>query len=105
MNIKTLKASVVIAVAALAAGCAVVGHKFDPQVVDTFVPGVTTKEEAITKMGKPVQSQTNDEGEERIQWKHVVGTPLGAKGDMIILAFDKDGKFKRVTRKGNTSTY
>ena len=105
MNNRIKKIIAISMAAFIVTGCAVVGKAYDKEAVNTFQPGVTTKVEVIEKLGKPLVTQTNKDGEVLMQWKHVVGTPLGAKGDALVLAFDKDGTFTRVHKTSSVSNY
>lgn len=104
MKTALLKTILVSTLCASIVGCAIHGRNFDRQAIDSFVPGQTTLEEAVAKVGKPLATAKKD-GITRIKWQHTVGTPVGATSKMVIAEFDKDGKFTRIVAEGNSSTY
>lgn len=84
----------------LIAGCATVGNKFDVKQVDSFQPGVTTKEDAIAKLGKPRAVSTRADGSQVVQWIYAQGTALGVgSGAHVAIIFDKEGKMVRVSHR------
>jgi hypothetical protein len=85
---------------ALIAGCATVGNKFDVKQVDSFQPGLTTKEDAIAKLGKPRSVSTRADGSQIVQWIYAQGTALGVgSGAHVAIIFDNEGKMIRVSHR------
>lgn len=87
----------IVTIAALFAltACAQIGKGFDHTVVDTFKPGVTTKEEVFEALGKPLQGTQVANGDQAYRWAYTVGTPFGATHKEVVLGFHK-GVFTRV---------
>jgi outer membrane protein assembly factor BamE (lipoprotein component of BamABCDE complex) len=85
---------------ALFVGCATVGNKFDIKQVDSFQPGITTKEDALAKLGNPRALSTGADGYQVIQWMYAQANALGiASGANVVIIFDKDGKMVRVSHR------
>lgn len=109
----------VLAVAALLllAGCMTVGTKVDPNVVNTFQPGVTTIRDAEAKLGQPNQVSHDSDGRTVLVYVYVKSHASGASYIPIVgifagkgiadnvstaLVFDKGGKFvKSTTSQGH----
>jgi hypothetical protein len=98
--------------AALLAGCVSVGTKVDPSVVATFQPGVTTIQDAESKLGPPNSTTNDSEGGTTIMYVYshaqasgssyipVVGAFVGHTDSNTVtstLMFDKNGKYLRST--------
>jgi hypothetical protein len=92
--------------AAIAAGAIAVactsehGRDFDLSKADSFRPGVTTFEEAVTQLGKPSFIRRYRDGRTGAAWQYVKGTTFfggGTKGVGII--FDANGVMERVTSR------
>lgn len=101
------KLTVVLAVSLLA-GCVTSGTKVDPNVVSTFVPGVTTLDQAEAKLGQPNAVTKQADGGTVIAYAFthaqasgssyipVVGAFVGhsdANTATTTLTFDKNGRF------------
>lgn len=96
-----------------------VGTKVDPAVVSAFQPGVTTLQQAESKLGQPNNTTTMPDGSTMIVYSFthaqasgssyipVVGAFVGhsdANTTTAMLTFDKGGKFVRATTsQGQTS--
>lgn len=84
-------------------GCATVGTKIDPNVVNQFTEGETTIQQALAVMGKP-STTTVSGGTTGYFWTYAhVATFGGAESTCVHLTFGKDGllKSKTVTASGN----
>ena len=92
------KLMIVAAIFALTA-CVTRGQKFEMSDVDAMQPGVTTKEEAIAKLGKPKAVSNKPDGTTVLQWMFIEASPLHGKGNHAVITFDKDGKMIRVAHK------
>jgi uncharacterized protein YceK len=108
-----------VVVAALVAGCVSVGTKVDPSVVASFQPGVTTIQDAESKLGTPNSTTTSSDGGTTIMYLYshaqasgssyipVVGAFVGhTDSDTVTstLMFDKNGKYLRsTTSQGQTA--
>jgi hypothetical protein len=114
-----MKARIVIGLAvASLAGCVSVGTKVDPNVVNTFQPGVTTIAAAEAKLGQPNQTTHNSDGGTIVQYVYIKSHASGASYIPVVgifagksiadnvtttLTFDKAGKFvKSTTGEGHT---
>ena len=90
------------------AGCATTsGNGFDPSLVGTFKPGVTTVAEAETRLGQPFQATKQPDGTEILQYvttqKVVADSGMPTTGTSIpkrnetkistMLSFDQSGHF------------
>jgi YD repeat-containing protein len=108
-----------VAAAVLLGGCVSVGTKIDPNVVATFQPGVTTLQDAESKLGTPNSTTTASDGGTTIMYIYshaqasgssyipVVGALVGhTDSDTVTstLMFDKNGKYVRsTTSQGQTA--
>lgn len=90
---------VAIASLVMLTACATRGTKFEMADVDAMQPGVTTKEEAIAKLGKPKAVSTKPDGTTVLQWMYIEASPLHGKGNHAVIIFDKDGKMVRLAHK------
>jgi hypothetical protein len=74
------------------------GTRFDPNAINQLTPGVSTQQDAIAKLGKPMAVSTNADGSQLLQWQYVYGTALGTSGGAhAAILFGSDGKMIRVT--------
>ncbi len=74
------------------------GTRFDPNVINQLTPGVSTQQDAIAKLGKPMAVSTNADGSQLLQWQYVYGTAVGIGGGAhAAILFGSDGKMIRVT--------
>lgn len=89
----------ILLAAALAAGCATRGQKFDMADVESFQPGVTTYEEVAEKLGKPRAQNFDKDGNKSVTWVYVRASIAGAESRGTRMIFDKDGKLIRVASK------
>ncbi|CAR53402.1 hypothetical protein [Burkholderia cenocepacia] len=97
MNIKRIA---VLSLASLAvSACMTIGHKFDPDALDSMRPGVTTIQDAETALGKPASSSAVANGGTLLQWMYSQGSVIGASGAHVAVLFDKDGKMVRVMHR------
>ena len=76
-------------------GCAMQhGHKLDLDLLKTFRPGVTTRDQVEAQLGKPntvvVMGQRTALG-----WHYSRGTVFGAEAQMVTLMFGPDGLLLR----------
>jgi hypothetical protein len=102
-TIRMKKYWIALVFAASIAGCAHMGNKFDLASADTFQPGVTTLDEAKAKLGEPVAVSTDANGSQRVSWKYVSASPVGAQGARLDVVFDKDGKMVRVAHRAKVN--
>lgn len=101
----SLKKMVVLSAASLAlTACMTMGNKFAMDDVDAMQPGVTTIQDAQTKLGKPTSISALANGQTLAQWMYTQGTVLGGSSANVAVLFDKDGKMVRVTHKGQFGT-
>ncbi len=74
------------------------GSRFDASAINQLVPGVSTKEDAITKLGQPIAVSTNADGSQVLQWYYVFGTAIGVGGGAhAAILFGSDDKMICVT--------
>ena len=105
------KVAFLITCAALAlSGCANIetGHDFDMACVNGFLPGVTTKAEAINCLGEPYSVTTGeDPNRELLIWMQSKTTSTMFSGEDqtkgVSLIF-QDGKFEKVHKKSVSKT-
>jgi hypothetical protein len=73
------------------------GTRFDANAVNELQPGVSTKEDAIAKLGKPSSVTTKADGTQLLQWQYVYGTAIGTGGGAhAAIIFGPDGRMIRV---------
>src|ERR1700744_2616334 len=74
------------------------GNRFDVAAVKALQPGVTTKDEAIAKLGKPSAVSVTADGSELLQWQYVYGTAVGVGGGAhAAILFGPDHRMIRTT--------
>lgn len=94
------RAIISAAAAATLAGCVYMqnGDRFDPKLVGTLQPGISTEQDAIAKLGKPMAVNTYGNGDELLQWLYNYGTAVGIGGGAhAAILFGPDKKIIRVT--------
>lgn len=96
-----MRFAIAVLAAALISGCTTIGNKFDPARADELRPGVSTVAEAKDKLGEPISTATDANGNTVLQWKYARGSLVGASGARLDIIFDKDGKMVRVARKSS----
>jgi outer membrane protein assembly factor BamE (lipoprotein component of BamABCDE complex) len=97
MNIKRIA---VLSLASLTlSACMTIGHKFDPEALDSMRPGVTTIQDAETALGKPASSSAAVNGGTLLQWIYTQGSVVGGSSAHVAVLFDKDGRMVRVTHR------
>jgi hypothetical protein len=72
-------------------GCAVSGHKVNPEAVAQFKPGVTTKAEAIAVMGRPRSYSLDGVGNLHLTWTWARATIFSTDSQAYMLVFGPDG--------------
>jgi hypothetical protein len=78
------------------AGCAQIGHPFDPSLVNQLTSGASTEADAIALLGTPTTVETSGTGNRALQWTHIASSALGAHGESVILIFGPDHRMLRV---------
>jgi outer membrane protein assembly factor BamE (lipoprotein component of BamABCDE complex) len=74
------------------------GQRFDASAINQLIPGSSTEQDAIAKLGKPISVSTNADGSQVLQWYYVYGTAIGVGGGAhAAILFGVDGKMIRVT--------
>jgi outer membrane protein assembly factor BamE (lipoprotein component of BamABCDE complex) len=74
------------------------GNSFDVTAVNELQPGVSTEQDAIEKLGKPMATNTYANGNQLLQWQYVYGTAVGIGGGAhAAILFDPNGTMIRVT--------
>jgi outer membrane protein assembly factor BamE (lipoprotein component of BamABCDE complex) len=74
------------------------GERFDASAINQLTPGVSTEQDAIAKLGKPVSVSTNADGSQVLQWYYVYGTAIGVGGGAhAAILFGPDEKMIRVS--------
>lgn len=76
---KRIVVAALVSAAALA-GCVQTGNTFDVKKVAELTPGVSTKQDAIAKLGQPVAVSAMPGGGELVQWRYAYGTGIGVSG-------------------------
>ncbi len=77
-------------------GCATHGRSFDINAIDSLVPGETTIQEVIAKLGKPVNTGKLPNGETILGWNYIIASPFGAKSKFAQIQFYPNGTMKQV---------
>lgn len=75
---KILSIALALLATALLFGCASVGTKVDPKVVQAFQPGVTTIQQAELKLGKPNLVTHNADGSTTLEYTYAHAKANGA---------------------------
>ena len=97
---------VLFAAAIFVSGCVTktVGTKFDMAIVDSFQPQVTTKDDAVSKLGKPASLTNLPDGGTILVWGYVEGSSSGrGYGARASILFNQDGKMVRVVSKAENN--
>lgn len=92
------KAAIILSSLVIAA-CATHGRSFDINAIESLVPGESTDQEAIAKLGKPVSKHKLPNGETILGWNYIIASPLGAKSKFAQIQFHPDGKMKQVLNR------
>jgi hypothetical protein len=78
--------------AALMAGCASSGRDFSMAEVDALQPGVSTFQDATSKLGKPRLMRKNTDGSYTAGWSYAEKAMLSdAKAKVVTVLFDREG--------------
>ena len=56
------------------------GNSFDVAAINELQPGISTQQDAIEKLGKPMAVSTQADGSQLLQWQYVYGTAIGVGG-------------------------
>src|SRR5262249_39287743 len=91
-----------VATAALA-GCMTIGHRFDPDLVDTLRPGQSTMDDAIALLGKPTSTSSLGNSRTLLHWHYSQGPLVGGRVAHVAVIFDGADKMVRVTQKSGTA--
>jgi len=81
------------------------GHKVDQVILDGFKRGLSTREEAVDRLGQPSSITTNaEDGTTTLAWHYVHADAKGSSAVITILKFSADDKllFKVVSRNNQT---
>ncbi len=76
--------------------CATHGRSFDINAIDSLVPGETTVQEVIAKLGKPINTGKLPNGETILGWNYIVTSPVGTKSKFAQIQFHPNGTVKQV---------
>lgn len=89
-------------------GCATtIGRDYDQTTVTHFLPGQTTLDQVIAKLGQPVERETENNGEVRLHYQYIVSKssvsdylPIAPKSANVgskdsYIYFDKSGRYLR----------
>ena len=77
--------------------CVSMGTNYDPAAVDQLAVGMT-KQQVISRLGKPNQVISYADGTERLVWVHSTGSMFGAKARSVGLPFDREGRLSEVVK-------
>jgi hypothetical protein len=61
-------------------------------------PGITTYQEAVAKLGKPI-STTQADGQMAVGWSRAEAVMGAMSAKIVVILFDKEGKMIRVIRR------
>ena len=89
----------VIVLSLAISGCVYMQHgsRFDADKIKSFQPGITSEQDAIAALGKPMAWSENPDGSQLLQWQYVYGTAIGVGGGAhAAILFGADGKMIRV---------
>lgn len=80
-------------------GCVTHGTAwFDPKVVETFEPGITTYREVLLVLGQPRKTERNADGTVTYFWTSVKSGPFFADAVSAELQFEKEGRDAKMIR-------
>ena len=96
---KMKKAIILVLVSLTLTACMTVGHKFDANALDSMQPGLTTIQEASTKLGKPESISAAPNGGTLLQWMYSRGSLAGGSGAHVAVLFDNNGKMVKVIQR------
>jgi hypothetical protein len=89
--------------AVLLSGCATIGTNYDPAIIDSFEPGMS-KAQIITQLGRPMTVASLPDGRQQLMWVYSRGTMFGtARGQSVMLMFDKQGSYIGVVSQAETN--
>lgn len=94
----------VVAATIFFSGCVTTaGTKFEMAIVDSFQTQVTTKDDAVAKLGKPTSLMNQSDGGTILVWSYAEGNLGRVASAGVSILFNKDGKMVRVvSRSENT---
>ena len=82
----------------LMCSCAQHGNRFDTSKVYELQPEVSTRQDAIDKLGQPSSISTYSNGNQLLQWQYIYGTAIGIGGGAhVAILFDSNEKMIRIT--------
>lgn len=93
------KLMIVVAMFALTAGCATGGRKFEMSHVDTFQPGITTYDEVVAKLDKPVSQHFAKDGSKTAAWVYIRAGGFVSESRSVGMVFDQEGKLVRISSR------
>lgn len=102
MNTRTLGLVAALAACLTLGGCISSGTKFDTVDIQTLIPGVTTRDEAIERFGQPMSVSNNHDGTVLLQWMWSEAIYITAEGRHLAVLFDRNGKMIRITHQSRT---
>lgn len=102
MNVFSL--SLASAAVVVMAGCASVGQDFSTADVDAMKPGITTYQEAVAKLGKPMRTTTQADGQMAVGWSRASAVMGAVSSKGVVILFDKEGKMIRVVHRTELQT-
>ncbi len=79
--------------------CASSGRNFDMNVIDSFIPGQTTLQEAIDKLGPPTARSQLSNGEFMLGWNYATASAVAGRSKSAYIQFSPDGKMKKVVNR------
>lgn len=96
---KSLGVFAVAAFVIVATGCtSEVGSNFDLSKADHFKPGVTTYDQAVAQLGKPISIRKYPDGRTGAAWQYIKGTTFsGGSGKGVGIVFDSNGVMERMS--------
>lgn len=77
--------------AQILASCVSMGTNYDPNAVAQLQPGMS-KQEVISRLGKPNSSSQFPDGRVQLGWVHSTGSMFGANARAVSLMFDANGR-------------
>ena len=94
----------IVAIAIFVAGCTTTaGTKFDMAIIDSFQPQVTTKDDAVAKLGKPASLTNQPDGGTTLVWGWKEVGVSGGTAARVAILFNQDGKMVRIVGKSETN--
>lgn len=104
MTFRILAVATALALTLPLGACMTSGVKFTMAEVQSLQPGVTTKEEAIARLGKPTARSSMGDGSELLQWMYTEVVYIASDSRHVSILFGPDGRMVRIAHQYENKT-